>query len=395
MKINVYGHGGSYNHGNEAIVRGVKEIFPDSELILHSMLPEGDYKYNLDEVCKIMPMINFRKYSLRHIAVKLYEVITGKYDKRWKYIYKNFINNIKKGEIYLLEAGDQYCENATHRAMYAYINKSIRNKGGLTVMLGCTVNEEFLTEQEVVDDLNNYCLIIARESITYNAMLKYDVKTKIVLAPDPAFKMQSQEIRLPQIFSDSEIIGINVGFLQQGNERYYDALVENTFELVNYILSNTVYNIALIPHVNWSYKNSDLRTLELIKNHFNNSSRIFIVDDNPAPIQKFILSKCKYVFALRTHACIPSIASLVPTIVAGYKVKSTGIVYDIFPEDFELLAHVQSLCDNKIFVNKFIWLQKNEKRVIDYINRNIPQYISKTRIIKEEIMKLHNENNRG
>ncbi len=396
MRLNIYGHGGSYNHGNEAIVRGVKEIFPSCDIILHSMLQESDYTYNLDDVCRIESMkVDFKKYSFNHITIKLYEIMTGKKDRRYDFIYKPFFDKIKKGEIYLLEAGDQYCENDSHRSMYAYINKKIRDKGGLTVMLGCTVNEEFLANENVIEDLNNYCLIVARESITYNALLKHNVRTKIILAPDPAFRLNAQEIKLPEIFSNNEVIGINTGFLKQGNEAYYDSLVNNAINLVDYILNNTTYNIALIPHVNWNYKDSDIRTLELIKNHFSDSKRIEIIQDNPAPVQKYIFSKCKYLFALRTHACIPSIASRVPTIVTGYKVKSTGIVYDIYPKEFELLAHVQSLKNSNVFVDKLLWLQENEEKVREYSAKNIPSYIEKTSIIREEIMNLYNENNRG
>ena len=36
-KIAIYGHSGSQNHGNEAIVRGLHELFPDTiTKFLHS-----------------------------------------------------------------------------------------------------------------------------------------------------------------------------------------------------------------------------------------------------------------------------------------------------------------------------------------------------------------------
>lgn len=37
IKIAVYGHGGSQNHGNEAIVRGIREIFPDADMALDEL----------------------------------------------------------------------------------------------------------------------------------------------------------------------------------------------------------------------------------------------------------------------------------------------------------------------------------------------------------------------
>lgn len=389
MKLFIYGHGGSANHGNEAIVRGIRSLFPDDDITLYSFLPDADKKFGLDKVCNIKPMVcEFKRYSLSHITCILFEKITNNRSLRYKYRFKPFLKDIDNGGVYLLEAGDQYCEHDRHREMYAYLNKMITKRGGKTVMLGCTVNEEFLDNINVIDDLKRYSLIIARESITHNALINAGITKNTKLAPCPAFSMESDRCELPSIFNIGDVVGINVGFLAQGNEKYYNLLVENCVELTRYIMSSTEYNVALIPHVNWSYEHSDFKTLELINICFKDTNRVEIVPEHNAPQQKYIMSKCRFMIALRTHVSVSSIASMVPTLVTGYKVKSTGIVRDIFPERIKLLAHIQLLRTPTDFVKSFIWMQENENEIRDYMKTTIPDYINKLHILKEEISSL-------
>ena len=52
-KIIMYGHGGSGNHGCEAIVRSTAAMFPDRRLTLMSRAPEEDRSCGTDKLCDI------------------------------------------------------------------------------------------------------------------------------------------------------------------------------------------------------------------------------------------------------------------------------------------------------------------------------------------------------
>lgn len=387
MKISIYGHGGSTNHGNEAIVRGICKLFQNERITLYSFLPEADIKFELDKICDIEAFgREYKRYSLEHIISSvLYRIADGS-KIEMKYRFKPFLRRISG--IYLLEAGDQYCENSNLRKMYAFLNREIVARGGKTVMLGCTINPEILQNNDVIEDLNKYSLIIARESITYNALINANVKTNTLLAPCPAFAMDSQPCPLPVIFSNSKVVGINVGFLAQGNEAYYELMMKNCEELIKYIVKNTDCNVALIPHVNWSYEKSDFKTLDKLYEKFQYTKRVEVISEHNAPQQKYIMSKCQYMIALRTHVSIPSIAAQVPTLVTGYKVKSTGIVRDIFPENMKLLAHIQSLKTDNDYIDYFLWMQENENKIREYMKEVIPNYINKTQVIYKSIEEL-------
>ena len=53
MSIFLYSHGGSGNHGCEAIVRGTKEILPDEQMALYSFKKAEDEKYGLGQLVNL------------------------------------------------------------------------------------------------------------------------------------------------------------------------------------------------------------------------------------------------------------------------------------------------------------------------------------------------------
>ena len=69
MNLYLYAHGGSKNHGCEAIVRSTASIFKDYKTILLSYAPQEDTEYNIDNIC--IPVtrtgITINKRSLRFV----------------------------------------------------------------------------------------------------------------------------------------------------------------------------------------------------------------------------------------------------------------------------------------------------------------------------------------
>ena len=57
-----YAHGGSDNHGCEAIIRGTLDLMPESKRILYTGNQRADLKYHLDNVVKLVPD-NYRYYN--------------------------------------------------------------------------------------------------------------------------------------------------------------------------------------------------------------------------------------------------------------------------------------------------------------------------------------------
>ncbi len=393
MKLAIYGHGGSQNHGNEAIVRGVREIFPDAEIMVYSFSPEVDKKFGLDEVCKLKRMVSWdQKFSFWNIARgvinKIRKWFIPSLNEEYMYfaIFHPFIKEICPDTIYLLEAGDQYCEPGPHRAWYAYLNQQIHKRGARSVMLGCSINANLFEQTEMVQDLLVYDKIIARESLTYQMLIAHGI-TKVSLAPDPAFAMKCKKWGG---YRKQHFIGVNAGFLAQGNEFYTEQMHANFRELVRYIIEETEYEVLLIPHVYWDEYNADKAMLQVWYSEFKDSGKIHLIKEHSAPEAKYILSLCDIVVALRTHASIPAIESCVPTIMTGYKGKTTGIHNDVMNGEYSLLLPIQDMTDNSSLKEKMQNVICEREKIIEYLQKRIPEYKLDLDIIKTEINDIIN-----
>ena len=69
-----------------------------------------------------------------------------------------------------------------------------------TALLGCSIEPVLFDDEEILKDLNMYDLIIARESLTYEALIKAGINKNTVLIPDTAFKLKTIEILLIEIY---------------------------------------------------------------------------------------------------------------------------------------------------------------------------------------------------
>ena len=80
--------------------------------------------------------------------------------------------------------GDNYCYDGTE--IYGWLNREYHKNGMKTVLWGCSVEPDRVPA--IAEDMARYDMIVARESITFEALSKVNPNT--VLSPDPAFFME-------------------------------------------------------------------------------------------------------------------------------------------------------------------------------------------------------------
>lgn len=383
--ISIYGHSGSYNHGNEAVVRGLCNIMQFTEKPnLYCTSPYIDQLFGLDDKCNLIPEGTIQQGLFERVVSKAASKLTRS-DRSWlKHKYSNLLENVYG--TYLFTAEDQYCEPRRVVEWFEYQNKEINRKGGKTVAVGCTINDYLVGQSVKLKDLERYTLLIARESLTYQTLKSHGLN--VILAPCTAFALEEEEWNLPSVFSTNEVIGINAGPIAQGNEKYANLYYRNCIELIKYILSETTYDIALIPHMNWSGIYSDINMHEKLHKEFNYNKRITLIKEHNAPQQKYVIGKCKMIVTVRTHVSIPAYAKCVPTLVTGYKIKSIGIATDIFGNSENYVVPIQELESEKDFVKGFKWLADNREKISTHLQSVMPSYIQKTESIKNEINKI-------
>lgn len=374
-KIFLYAHGGSGNHGCEAIVRSTVKILNQDDITLISSRPDEDRKYGLDKLCTIKKDTNdnFSKNNLDFLKAYLALKLKKDYIPMEKLRYKDAFDTISNGDIALSIGGDNYCYADVEK--YVMMHDMLKERGAKTVLWGCSIEPEVALRQDISADLSRYDLITARETITYETLK--DINPNTVLVSDPAFQLDIEETSLPENFIIGNTVGINLSPMAIENEKVKGITWNNYICLIDYLLNETDMNIAFIPHVIWD-EHDDRIPLRQLYERYKDTKRVCFIEDNLCTKLKYIISKCRFFIGARTHSTIAAYSTGVPTLVLGYSVKSRGIARDIFGTEQGYVVPVQELNVKDALKSSFVSIIQNEEMIkqklmninagTDYIN---------------------------
>ena len=380
MKINMYVHAGSDNHGCEALAVSISNIF-GKDTILFSGNKEVDLKYGVSNYCIVKDQgIKVKPYSYYHIFSKFISLIFKNINMFYERIYCNVL---KSSGIFLQIGGDNYCYGNSYK-MLDYLNKKIKQRPeNISILFGASIEQEIIEND--YQNLGNYDLIIARESVTYHNLLKYLPKDKVKLYPDPAFILPIANINVPQFCEGA--IGINISPMILEYAENAEIVLKNYKHLMKDILEKTDKNIILVPHV--VNRNTDDRTsIQILYKEFRDSERVYCIEDASCVVLKKYISVCSTFIGARTHATIAAYSTGVPTLVVGYSVKSKGIAVDLFGTDQHYVVSVNELKTDDQLTQAYWWIEKNRKSIEVILANKIPQYITKIKKIKVELENL-------
>ncbi|MBR2491334.1 MAG: polysaccharide pyruvyl transferase family protein [Ruminiclostridium sp.] len=331
-QIYLCGHTGSKNRGCEAILRSTAGILREygSELT-HAMTfdPGYDKKLGVDKEIDLIPYP--RKSFLRRMAS--YVVREFFHNGTWGqyYFHKDLFERLQDDALLINIGGDTYCYGAPYIS-YA-LNRMAQERKIPTIFWGCSVDEQLLTNTAMQEDVQRYSLIVARETLSYDILSRCVDASKLVLACDPAFFLETNEVPLPKGFAPGNTVGINLSplvFSDLRNEE--DMMYQNIRCLIDYILGETDMNICLVPHV-YQEKDDDqdLMVLQRVKNMYLEDNRVSLVDKEYSCTElKYVISQCRFFVGARTHAMIAAYSSKTPALALSYSIKSLGIAKDIF-----------------------------------------------------------------
>lgn len=381
MSVILFGHGGSGNHGCEAIVRSTVLMLQGEDIYIASRKPEEDKKYGVDEIANIY----FEKKSPRKLSLDFMKAywqlkVRHNYWKMDQLFYKEAIPCLNKCEAAMSIGGDNYCYADVQ--LYILMHDIYREKNIKTVLWGCSVEPGLLKQDKIRSDLEKYSLITARETITYEALKK--VNNNTILVADPAFSLKSVERKLPKEFIEGNTVGINISPMIMENESVQGMAYENYRRLIRYILEETDMHIAFIPHVVWSV-GDDRIPLKKLYNEFGNQGRVALIEDCNCMELKGYIKRCRFFIGARTHATIAAYSTGVPTLVVGYSVKARGIAKDIFGTTKNYVLSVQAMKNKDELLNAFMWLCDKEKDVKDYLKETMPFYKKKSNFTYAEL----------
>ena len=369
-KIYMYAHGGSGNHGCEAIVRSTIKMLKqisNEKAILISSKPEEDEKYDIDKICKILKdKYSYSKLSLDFIKAYFSLKVKKDYIPMDKLSYKKTIKNVSKDDIAMSIGGDNYCYKDVEK--YIMLHDMFLEQGAKTVLWGCSIEPNLVDIPKINKDLKRYSLITARETISYEALKKVNPNT--VLVADPAFNLDTEEIYLPDSLIGKDIVGINVSPMIMENEKICGITMENYERLIQHILQETDMSVMLVPHVVWD-KNDDRIPLKKLNEKFKESGRVMLVEDNTCEKIKGYISKCRFFIGARTHSTIAAYSSCIPTLVVGYSVKAKGIAKDLFGTEDNYVLSVQNIKEKDELCKAFEYIYKHELEIKKKLESNM------------------------
>lgn len=393
MRYAFYSHGGSQNHGCEAIVRTlssmIKKENPDSFLKLYTFKKAEDEKAGfpfVDEMEEFDYSVKPKNVTFSDkIKIALYSKQSQKKADDFYYTIACRNPSLKKNDVYISVGGDNYCYGDGHVAKA--MNTTLRSMGKKTVLWGCSIGHEDMTPDKI-EDLKGFDLIVARETYSYNALIENGIDKNTVLYPDSAFLLPVDE-KMNESFEVKEhTVGLNISnfVYPKGCDENHPAK-KAVFSLIRYILDETDLNILLIPHVTRDNK-ADCETLGKIYQKFKCDRVGLVGGEYSATEYKSIISRCEAFIGARTHATIAAYSTCVPTLVIGYSIKSKGIAKDIFGTYEGYVFPVEELSDSNRFIEIFknFYAQNGEMR--KYLQSFMPDYISKAENSIKELFKL-------
>ena len=352
-------HGGSGNHGCEAIVRTTSELFNDSfNIQLFSDSIEEDRFYLGDGVVEISsPRKKINRFSKDYFSAFLkyrFSHVSNAFDEL---AFRPIISELGRDSVLLSIGGDNYCYGENE---FIYlINRCAKRKNSKTVLWGCSVEPSGVSG-DMARDLESYDLIVARESITYDYLKQINPHT--VLLPDPAFGLKREPGFFPDGLRSKSYIGINVSPMIQSKETVSGITMANFCQLIEHILSSTDDNIALIPHVIWNHNDDRVPLLSLL-DKYKDTNRVYMIEDQNCCKLKDIIAGCRMFIGARTHATIAAYSSSVPTLTIGYSVKARGIARDLFGTDEGFVIPVQLLSSENDISSAYDWLSDNDHEI--------------------------------
>lgn len=389
-RLIMYMHAGSGNHGCEAIVNSICRMIKE-QVTLISYFGEEDQRYSLPGLCKIKGERRFEEHRLAHVLYYGYRKLTGDGESFIRYRY----GSVFKGNAVPLAVsigGDNYCyDNMLGDLRLA--NSAFNEQGTRTMLLGCSIEPELLSREDIVRDLMKYHTIIARESITYDALKemadsnKKDRGPQILCFPDPAFTLPKKERPLPPGFAPGNTAGINVSPMIQEKEGRVGITMASYRALIAHMIACTDMQIALIPHVIWA-RNDDRRPIGELYEAFKDTGRVVRVEDASCEELKGFIGRCRMFIGARTHATIAAYSSLVPTLTVGYSVKAKGIAKDLFGTYENYVLPVQQLQKKEDLIGAFEWLRDYEQDIRKDLGNVMPAYKERALSIGREIESL-------
>lgn len=347
MMLCLYGIGGLYNYGCEAIVRGTAVILrraaPDARIRYVTPRPEDD-AYRIGDIdIEVAPLRAKKRGLATKIANRVARAACIPFDST-----RTDYSSILEGADALFSIGGDIYTIPAHlreRKRYPYFNQLVRagdiarEHGVPEVVIGASIGpfgDYGPAVKYYADHLRSIELICCRERRSVDYLASIGIRDNVCLLPDPAYFVEGEDSR--DAWDDSEYLGVNLSPLSlrelAGDQT--DADVARFARLIEQLMDATGLPAMLVPHViSPDPGDNDLMFLKKVASAMDGSHgfRVEVVEPTGFLDAKRYLRKCRLVVAARMHCAVNAICEGVPTILLSYSQKSIGMCEFVYGTD--------------------------------------------------------------
>ena len=377
MRIALYGIGGLYNYGCEAIVRGtvsiIRQIASDVQIVYYSKRADEDRIKIVDLGIETIQLK--MEYSIVSIFLNW---IGRRINLPYRFGESGFKQVVDNSDIIVSIGGDIYTipKYVRSKRKYTYYRSLVQfgeyalRKNKKLIIFGASIGpfgEYKPAKNYFLNHLKKIDLIVAREKRCVDYLKDNSIEKNVCFMPDPAFFVEFSE----KMQDSYEYIGINLSPLSL-LELYgegYDKNVKRITSIIENIAAKSGLPILLIPHVISSihFNDNDLIFMENIYCKLNLSTQkvTSICEPHGFLEAKRLLRKCRVVVAARMHCAINAVSEGTPTIFLTYSEKAKGMARYIYGDDRWQIP-LEEIEDR--LVNMVYKLLKDEAKERDFLH---------------------------
>ena len=250
-------------------------------------------------------------------------------------------------------------------------------------------------------------LILARGEYSYKNLRSIGLSTNLVQSTDYAFSLK---VKLDTINNDklsivedfllkagkNKVIGICPSIVV-GKNFSNDKYEQIVADFINdYLINKRGYKVVLIPHSvrmnTTKTHNNDLPLSNKIYDKlsiYGKQNCFFLNSEYSSQELRYVIGKLDFFIASRFHSMISSLAMKIPTIVIGWSHKYEEVLKEFRLEKF---AFDYKLLDMAFLINRFEYLEENEKSIKELMNNNIERIVKKSKAQGDYIVDIINSN---
>lgn len=388
-KIGIYGIGGLYNYGCEAIVRGtvtnIRKIDSNFEITYYSK----NYEYDKNQIKDLnINIVNIESKNniFKRIINKLIEILKLPI---FMFVNKEYKEVIENSDIIMSVGGDIYSipQYKRSKKTYQYVNKMVefgelaKKQGKKIIIYGASIGpfgEYAKAKDYFISHLKKVDLIICREQYSIDYLNENGVNDNVEFLPDPAYLV---EYKIDE-YKQKKYIGINLSALSiyEIYGSLEDGVIDKVCKLLKFASEKLNSPLMLIPHVYSPYDRLD-NDYDFLKRIYNKLPHEVQKDVKLVKPISFIdvknyLIECKIVVAARMHCAVNAIIESIPTLFLSYSIKSKGMAEFIY-NDLHWFLPLNEMENNLLELIKE--LDANNERVQNQLierNNEIKKYFN-------------------